>query len=528
MYTPVPLLVLLALLAGALGLVPSPQAQAVVHTLLAASLGGSVLHLQVLAGARLPMLIIPVLLLVCATVLSFFPRLSPVPPVLFLAFILATLCITVYLFLAHRNRSSAAVTLPLTPAPPSPASSHTSFEKPSLRSSPLLLVLVLSAQLSYALATAFCIPPALHTSPGPASPLVLSLVSVSSTHAHLSSTYIFRILDTAFTVLSLVFVFAAYYPRSRSVRRPDVEHHPIHSIITKLVFSSNHNPAQTHPASIPPCPPVQPSPSSLPTPSTPPTSPLRLSLPPGTRMSPGPAAHSPVVVIPLPSPVICKQQRARAWSWHTPCPPAGDSELEGDFTDLRDPFAPVPIPTLPSAYRGAGVGARDVASRCRSSSESATMECGGVGNDAQTYARTRMSTWGRLPLCRHAKGRGLKIDTSLAAGVEAQAQAQSAPVESASPGSVGQKVRFNFVDGATTSSNLNLALQSTTRPRTPKRKPHRHRDHEHEQDAGAAVGTRVGVGVGVVSRETECAVGSADEDALIAQTLLVRLGNGGG
>ena len=64
-YTPVPVLALLALLAGALGLVPSPQAQAVVHTLLVGTLGASVMHLQVLYGIRPWMIIVPVLLLTC-------------------------------------------------------------------------------------------------------------------------------------------------------------------------------------------------------------------------------------------------------------------------------------------------------------------------------------------------------------------------------------------------------------------------------------------------------------------------------
>ncbi|KAG5735603.1 hypothetical protein E4T56_gene1905, partial [Termitomyces sp. T112] len=146
MYTPVPVLALLALLAGAFGLVPSPQAQAVVHILLVATLGGSVMHLQVLAGMRLAMLMIPALLLACATLVSFAPRLSHITPVLFLVFILTTLPMTVYLFLRRRRR---ALPLALVPVPPSPASSHTSFactpiEKPPpafLRSSSKLTLL---------------------------------------------------------------------------------------------------------------------------------------------------------------------------------------------------------------------------------------------------------------------------------------------------------------------------------------------------------------------------------------------------
>lgn len=68
MYSPVPLLAFLALLSAALGLVPSTQhAQQVVNTLLAASLGASILHLQLLAHSSQFYVAIPAIILTSGT-----------------------------------------------------------------------------------------------------------------------------------------------------------------------------------------------------------------------------------------------------------------------------------------------------------------------------------------------------------------------------------------------------------------------------------------------------------------------------
>ncbi|KAH0589627.1 hypothetical protein H2248_005358 [Termitomyces sp. 'cryptogamus'] len=573
MYTPVPVLALLALLAGAFGLVPSPQAQAVVHILLVATLGGSVMHLQVLAGMRLAMLMIPALLLACATLVSFAPRLSHITPVLFLVFILTTLPMTVYLFLRRRRR---ALPLALVPVPPSPASSHTSFactpiEKPPpafLRSSSKLtllgplrrtslsqptcpptaphtttLLLLLAAQLTYTLATAFCIPPALRT-PGRASSLVVSLVSLSSTHTHLSSTYIFRILDTAFTVLTLLFVFLAYYNHSRSLalhvqahtetsttpmRTPTIPRRPNIHILSppasrsKLQHSRSPTPEPPSPTTSSitcvPTPPTTP-PRPRPRPSDPsPPIPIPLRLPPGTRMSPGPSARSPVLITPPPARIICK----RAWSWHTHSPaptptpapaplPTQDVVLhmseEGDFMDLRDPFASAG----PSAYSrwvaGVGVGAEDRAPHGLSSSSARSPLSGRPRSSSydacmhpKTRARTQMSTWGRLALPSQSWGVVPSSDAT-------------------------QRVRFG-VDGTTTTASPSCPSASSASPTRPCTPPppraesrrtgvgvDRARDADTDTDTDAIRG---------VDEDTD-----VDVDVVIAQKLLAQLGTGTG
>lgn len=63
--TPIPLLALLSLVSGGLGLIEESLVQAVLQTLIAAALGGSVLHLQGLARAPVPMLATTALLLIC-------------------------------------------------------------------------------------------------------------------------------------------------------------------------------------------------------------------------------------------------------------------------------------------------------------------------------------------------------------------------------------------------------------------------------------------------------------------------------
>ncbi|KAG6887462.1 hypothetical protein C0995_015062 [Termitomyces sp. Mi166 len=307
-YTPVPLLALLALLAGGFGLVESSRVQGVLQTLLAAALGGTVLHLQGMVDAHVAMLSTTVLLLICgmcakfhenciltrlyasaATLLSFLPRLSQVSPILFLIYIVATLCTTALLFFTRRKTRSP-VTLTLTPVPPSPSPSHTSFpctnsaiEKPPpafLRSTSELdlsprrptlqqntsprkrnLFLLLSVQLSYMIATALFIPTALRTPPGAPLPLV-SLVFASSGHAYPSSTYILRVLDTVFTIIALLLVFPAYYHYSRDLllrgtatstlnRTPTIPRRPDTRILSP---STTPTPLRIHSLVVPPSP----------------------------------------------------------------------------------------------------------------------------------------------------------------------------------------------------------------------------------------------------------------------------------
>ncbi|KAG6915081.1 hypothetical protein DXG01_013551 [Tephrocybe rancida] len=258
-YTPVPLLVLLAILSAAFSLVPSTRgAQGVVHTLLSTTLGGALLHLQALAGA--------------AMLLTFSPAHASIAPILFLAFALASLGPTLVLVLFRRripqpSHGSNAVTITLVP---SPASSRTSFpdherdrtnsiEKPppaflrsltstnnpfssprrctpsSSFSSPSLslpslppqrrlppLLVLLAAQVTYALASGFTLP-ATHA-PAPA-PLLASLLTLPSPPAHLSLPLVFRVLETVFTIMSLLLVLLAYYLRSRTqAPSSDAEH----------------------------------------------------------------------------------------------------------------------------------------------------------------------------------------------------------------------------------------------------------------------------------------------------------------
>ncbi|KAG5349714.1 hypothetical protein C0989_002212 [Termitomyces sp. Mn162] len=174
-----------------------------------------------------------------ATILSFSPRLSQVSPILFLIFIVITLGTTAFLFLTRR-RTQSSVSLTLTPAPPSPIPSHMSLrytnslvEKPPpafLRSQSELdlsphprsfqqhipppsgrldLFCLLFIQLSYTVATAFCIPVAFRSS-STASPPVVSLVATSSNHVSIS-TYIFQALDVVLKIFALLAVFGAYY-----------------------------------------------------------------------------------------------------------------------------------------------------------------------------------------------------------------------------------------------------------------------------------------------------------------------------
>ncbi|KAF8070008.1 hypothetical protein FPV67DRAFT_1667907 [Lyophyllum atratum] len=271
MYTPVPLLAILALLAAAFGLVPSVRAQQIVHTLLAATLGASVLHLQFLARARLPLLIVPGLLLVCATLLSFVPPQAHIAPFLFLAFILTTLGTTLFLIIPNpfisrpRHPNAVSLTLPASPAssrmsfpdshiekpppaliPSTPARTHAWFADPEALNTPastrstfklpvlstsrprrlvqhiqpsasptIHLFLLIATQLCYTAATSLTIPRTL-VSTAPATPLVSSLIASTSAHHTLDSGSVFTILETTFTVLALLWTLAAYYYRAPS------------------------------------------------------------------------------------------------------------------------------------------------------------------------------------------------------------------------------------------------------------------------------------------------------------------------
>ncbi|KAG6894822.1 hypothetical protein C0992_004472 [Termitomyces sp. T32_za158] len=502
MYTPVPLLILLALLAAAFGLVPSPHAQAVVHTLLVATLAASVLHLQARAGARVSLLALPAVLLVCATLCAFIPRFARVTPVLFLACIVTTLGPTFVLF---RRASSTA-------PPPSPASSDTSFEKPRLsvpQRAPLALVLLLSAQLSYALATAFCIPPALH-SPGPTPPLVVSLVSISRP----STPIVFRILDTAFTVLALLFVCTAYYHSART--RTRTRH------TTPVLLKPPPPPSATSPS--PSTPPSSATATPPPPAVPPPTPPPRLRLPPGTRVS------------------------KRAWSWHTPTPtpapsPSPSEHEEGDFRDLRDPFAPVPaspgvgvgvgIGAPPSAYHrwaasaievgasGVGVGVPTTPGRRpRSSSYDACLPPP-ISTHTHTHTRTRMSAWGRLPVPLSLPLPLLPLPLSpLQTRTRTQTRRNPSPSptppRNPSPRSTSTSPRRPRLDSgarrfdsgarrAAASGRSAATATNNVRPRTPPPPPARDRDKDRERDGD------------------EDGDEDVREDALVAQRLLVRL-----
>ncbi|KAG6841037.1 hypothetical protein C0991_002499 [Blastosporella zonata] len=154
----------------------------------------------------------------------------------------------------RQSGSSNAVTLTLMPTPPSPASSRVSFPfndthpiqkpptaflrthaTPNFDLSPrphlsfptqipplaLTLTLLLASQLTYTASTVFSLLTSLplstsaNTTPPP--PLLLSLL----THAPLTTTLVFRILDTVFMALALIFVLGAYWYRSRCVSRPN-------------------------------------------------------------------------------------------------------------------------------------------------------------------------------------------------------------------------------------------------------------------------------------------------------------------
>ncbi|KAG6850444.1 hypothetical protein H0H93_013316 [Arthromyces matolae] len=509
MYTPVPLLILLSLLAAALGLVPSPNAQGVVHTLLVATLGGSVLQLQMLVGARLPMLIIPILLLSCgmyantllgtllihskATVLSFLSHFSFVTPVVLLLFILTTLGVTACLVVEHRKPRLDAVALTLTPVPPSPASSHTSFQhanssfekptlslfrlpskdslfsrRPSLTSAPppvpstnRHLFVLLTSQVFYTIATAFCIPPALHPS-SQAPPLI---VAVFSSHSPLSSTYIFRILDTVFTIFTLVSVFIAYFLHSRCPSSHDPE----------FGFSGGDTPAPRRtPPAIPPRPDIRII--------SPPTSPTP------TRV------HS--IVLPF-SP--SNRLKAKHKQTNNSVSSSFFSPREGSY----DPATSVKRRSMSDEY---------------------------PDPQALVRPRSKMSMWGRLPLPlspppgpAYARriAPNLRIDTNvsrLASEEGASAISVSAPGARSSP-----TVRFEVKSSDTARpSRHSYSPRSPPRPRTPP-------PLKTRQDDAVLLRSRklrkVSADFAGRRKSRNSRASSAEEDALIAQRLLVELGS---
>ncbi|KAG6826731.1 hypothetical protein H0H92_014677 [Tricholoma furcatifolium] len=223
-YSPVPVLVLLALLAAAFSLVPNPHAQAVVHTLLVATIAASILHLQKLAHVRARLLFVPVFLLLCATIFAIPSRLASFAPVLSLLFNLITLATTIHLIYTRKRRHPSAFLISLNPAPPSdPESAGTklpyspqSSSLPASHATPLApagindktcLFLLFFAQVAYTLATVFRIPVAFITHETTLPSLFTSL----ATHQQsLTPATIFRILDAVFTTISLAVVLGAY------------------------------------------------------------------------------------------------------------------------------------------------------------------------------------------------------------------------------------------------------------------------------------------------------------------------------
>ncbi|KAG6825436.1 hypothetical protein H0H92_003702 [Tricholoma furcatifolium] len=217
LYSPLLLLAFLAFLAVVFSLVSSPYVQTVVHTLFVAALGGTILHLQVLANARIWMCIIPSLLFICgiATIFAFVSRLQSVAFALFLAFSLITLVATthlVYIRLRYRSASAAGVTSVPTPHPQWCRTQILSLPLRPLTlasSSPsqAFLVFLLLVQITYTFATIFRITAAVLAHDAAFSSLIISL----ATHEPLTPIILLRLLDACFITVSLALVFGAYY-----------------------------------------------------------------------------------------------------------------------------------------------------------------------------------------------------------------------------------------------------------------------------------------------------------------------------
>jgi hypothetical protein len=248
MHSPLVLLIaILALIAAILALVPTAvHAQQVVHALLSAATGAALIHLIVLNSKLYASLILPAILLSCATLLAIITpfilslgQSAHVPPILILIFTLSTLPHSLFLLLHLNPIPQPPLPLPL--PLPSPSSSASSFPSPentcikgtfadykssilppplqqqnptsswfshsdadveSLSDSPPHPVLraptfILAAQLCSILASAFEIP------------AVVLLSRENSSSAALASA--FWILQAVFTVLCLVLILFAYH-----------------------------------------------------------------------------------------------------------------------------------------------------------------------------------------------------------------------------------------------------------------------------------------------------------------------------